>query len=446
MPPRRADDPPRRGRRHDGGRSAGPRRGRPADRGDGGQQAIDGIIRLPPRLFEDERGLVRRDPPPEPAAEGSQTNLSFSRKGVIRGLHFHERGQDDLFVCLQGMARVVVLHRESGAVYTEDIGDDNRVALYVPVTWLTASRRSPISSSATTSPRSTIPRIRTSRTSRPGRPPHQAPVVDEDTDPVRARYPRVLITGARRPARRRTRRGLPAGGRQDARGARRHAAVRGRSRPRPARGRVDGRRRRRGRPARRVSGQRGRDAERRSARRADRLLLHRLRSPRAQARAVPSSRWTSGRSPCIRPPKSSPRGRVRGGWWCGRPGPVRAPQGRTSSARLVGARRRAGGGPCCGRPARLADLDVGHLSADAVRDVVSQPGGVWHLTAEGDLHWSDSTEAILRRGWIELPRGLHPLGPTSACSSPGVLGAAQRAAGRAASPTGFITRAARLLG
>ena len=27
---------------------------------------------------------------------------------MIRGLHYHERGQDDLFVCLQGMVRVVV--------------------------------------------------------------------------------------------------------------------------------------------------------------------------------------------------------------------------------------------------------------------------------------------------------------------------------------------------
>jgi dTDP-4-dehydrorhamnose 3,5-epimerase len=94
---------------------------------------IDGILRLPLRLFEDERGWfaeIRRDSLlPKPVA---QTNLSFSRQGVIRGLHYHERGQDDLFVCLQGMARVVVLHRESGAVYTEDIGDDNRVALYVP--------------------------------------------------------------------------------------------------------------------------------------------------------------------------------------------------------------------------------------------------------------------------------------------------------------------------
>jgi dTDP-4-dehydrorhamnose 3,5-epimerase len=63
-----------------------------------------------------------------------QANLSQSRKGVIRGLHYHERGQDDLFVCLAGMVRVVVLDRESGEVFTEDIGDDNPVALYVPGT------------------------------------------------------------------------------------------------------------------------------------------------------------------------------------------------------------------------------------------------------------------------------------------------------------------------
>ena len=51
---------------------------------------------------------------------------------MIRGLHYHERGQDDLFVCLEGMVRVVVLDRESGEVFVEDIGDDNPVALYVP--------------------------------------------------------------------------------------------------------------------------------------------------------------------------------------------------------------------------------------------------------------------------------------------------------------------------
>ncbi len=61
-----------------------------------------------------------------------QTNVSFSRRGVIRGLHYHLRGQDDLFVCLQGTARVVVLDRESGEVFVEDVGDENSVAIYVP--------------------------------------------------------------------------------------------------------------------------------------------------------------------------------------------------------------------------------------------------------------------------------------------------------------------------
>jgi dTDP-4-dehydrorhamnose 3,5-epimerase len=50
---------------------------------------------------------------------------------VIRGLHYHERGQDDLFVCLQGMVRVVVLDRDTGETFTEDIGDENPVALYI---------------------------------------------------------------------------------------------------------------------------------------------------------------------------------------------------------------------------------------------------------------------------------------------------------------------------
>jgi dTDP-4-dehydrorhamnose 3,5-epimerase len=61
-----------------------------------------------------------------------QTNVSFSRRGVIRGLHYHERGQDDLFVCLSGRARVVVLDRESGQTFTTDIGDDNPAAVYIP--------------------------------------------------------------------------------------------------------------------------------------------------------------------------------------------------------------------------------------------------------------------------------------------------------------------------
>jgi dTDP-4-dehydrorhamnose 3,5-epimerase len=94
---------------------------------------IDGIVRLPLRYFEDERGwfleVRRASLLPRPTM---QTNVSFSRQGVIRGLHYHERGQDDLFTCLTGMARVVVLDRESGEAFTEDIGEENPVAVYIP--------------------------------------------------------------------------------------------------------------------------------------------------------------------------------------------------------------------------------------------------------------------------------------------------------------------------
>jgi dTDP-4-dehydrorhamnose 3,5-epimerase len=94
---------------------------------------IEGVEVIPLRRFKDERGwfleLRRESRLPKRTL---QTNLSFSRKGVIRGLHYHERGQDDLFACLQGMARVVVLHRETGETFTEDIGDDNPVAVYIP--------------------------------------------------------------------------------------------------------------------------------------------------------------------------------------------------------------------------------------------------------------------------------------------------------------------------
>jgi dTDP-4-dehydrorhamnose 3,5-epimerase len=94
---------------------------------------IAGVRRLELVRHEDGRGwfseLARASALPKPIR---QVNLSRSRKGVIRGLHFHERGQDDVFVCLAGTVRVVVLDRETGDTFVEDIGDDNPVAIYVP--------------------------------------------------------------------------------------------------------------------------------------------------------------------------------------------------------------------------------------------------------------------------------------------------------------------------
>ena len=94
---------------------------------------IEGLRRFPLERQADERGwfaeLARASAVAKPIR---QANVSHSRRGVIRGLHYHERGQDDLFVCLAGMVRVVVLDRTSGETFSEDIGDDNPVAIYVP--------------------------------------------------------------------------------------------------------------------------------------------------------------------------------------------------------------------------------------------------------------------------------------------------------------------------
>jgi dTDP-4-dehydrorhamnose 3,5-epimerase len=93
---------------------------------------VNGVEVIPLRRFEDERGwFVELARASQLSKTWRQTNVSFSRKGVIRGLHYHERGQDDLFSCLQGTARVVVLDRESGETFTLDIGDDNPATVYI---------------------------------------------------------------------------------------------------------------------------------------------------------------------------------------------------------------------------------------------------------------------------------------------------------------------------
>jgi dTDP-4-dehydrorhamnose 3,5-epimerase-like enzyme len=94
---------------------------------------MEGLLRFPLERHADERGwlgeIARASVLPKPIR---QVNLSHSRRGVVRGLHYHERGQDDLFVCLAGTVRLVVLDRTTGEAFSEDIGDHNPVAIYVP--------------------------------------------------------------------------------------------------------------------------------------------------------------------------------------------------------------------------------------------------------------------------------------------------------------------------
>ena len=94
---------------------------------------MEGVEVVELRRFEDARGwlmeLYRESR--APGSRARQTNLSCSRQGVIRGLHYHERGQSDLFACLQGMIRVVALDTRSGETFTQDIGEENLAAVWV---------------------------------------------------------------------------------------------------------------------------------------------------------------------------------------------------------------------------------------------------------------------------------------------------------------------------
>ena len=94
---------------------------------------MNGVLVLPLRRFDDPRGwfmeLRRESLLPDRTL---QTNLSFSRAGTVRGLHYHARGQNDLFVCVRGMIRVVALDQESGETFSADVGDDNPAAVWVP--------------------------------------------------------------------------------------------------------------------------------------------------------------------------------------------------------------------------------------------------------------------------------------------------------------------------
>ena len=249
---------------------------------------IEGLRRIPLRRFEDERGwfieLMRASGLPKPVR---QSNLSYSRAGVIRGLHYHERGQDDLFACVQGTVRVVVLDRETGETFTEDIGDDNPVAIYIPGTnahgyealtdclflYHVTEEYDPDDPDEHGVPWDD-PRVVDLWSTR-------SPILSVRDSAVRPDHRR------RRAARHCARETICRAGcsRRATTGMSRGAIRLDASRSRPARGRMDQSTTRR-RPGRRSEGQRRRNQECRLARRAGRLLLDGLRLRWRQGSAV----------------------------------------------------------------------------------------------------------------------------------------------------------------
>ena len=103
---------------------------------------IEGVRIVPLRRFDDERGWfleARRESwfAELGGKQSRQTNVVWSRRSVIRGLHYHDLGQDDLFFCPVGEVRVVLYDRREdspthGVAWSHDIGAANLEAVYIP--------------------------------------------------------------------------------------------------------------------------------------------------------------------------------------------------------------------------------------------------------------------------------------------------------------------------
>lgn len=100
---------------------------------------IVGVHVVPFRSFGDDRGYFfesyRRSWIPE-AREMIQGNCSFSKRGVLRGLHYH-RKQADFWAVPNGLVRAALYDFRAdsssfGAALTVEVGHSNPVGLYIP--------------------------------------------------------------------------------------------------------------------------------------------------------------------------------------------------------------------------------------------------------------------------------------------------------------------------
>jgi dTDP-4-dehydrorhamnose 3,5-epimerase len=96
--------------------------------------AIPGVVFTERQTFPDERGtfleLLRTS---ESSLDFVQVNHSFSRAGVLRGLHYHHH-QHDLWYISRGQARVALvdLRGERPNVETHDLDERSAATLLIP--------------------------------------------------------------------------------------------------------------------------------------------------------------------------------------------------------------------------------------------------------------------------------------------------------------------------
>lgn len=106
---------------------------------------IDGLIIIEPDKFEDNRGYFMETYRKSLFFENginvefSQDNQSFSKKGVLRGLHFQKEpyGQDKLVRCISGEVYDVAVDLRKnlptfGAWHGLNLSAENRKMFYIP--------------------------------------------------------------------------------------------------------------------------------------------------------------------------------------------------------------------------------------------------------------------------------------------------------------------------
>lgn len=92
--------------------------------------AIDGVVVTPVERHEDPRGFFSEI---GRFGEYRQANHSHSRRGVLRGLHYH-LNQADLWYVVRGTAQVALadLRGDEPVVETVTVGESSPCTIYVP--------------------------------------------------------------------------------------------------------------------------------------------------------------------------------------------------------------------------------------------------------------------------------------------------------------------------
>lgn len=93
---------------------------------------IPGVKIFTPDIYEDERGYFSETFNQHYYFKPLQANMSVSKKGVIRGLHYQAGGVEKLVWVAKGSIYDVAFDRDTGKYFSVELSADNHKQLLVP--------------------------------------------------------------------------------------------------------------------------------------------------------------------------------------------------------------------------------------------------------------------------------------------------------------------------